>query len=184
MDGALAGFLAALRSVFSVDAETGSLKTIDHAHHEIHEGDHYYVQGYIELDDEGEHHVKLVTPDTLKQIHFVFDIQSTGICSSTLVEDATGGMAGGAAMTPRNNNRNSGTAGAVALTGGVSACTGGTMIENDKWGSEGHKENIGGGSARSDELILKRNSVYCRSFISGADDNVIQFKASWYEHTA
>jgi len=72
----------------------------------------------------------------------------------------------------------------MVLTGGVTVPTGYTLrLESDKWGADGFKENIGGGSGREDELILKRNTVYCRGFVSGADNNIIQFKASWYEHT-
>lgn len=168
-----------------LDSVTNSLQTVDYEHHEIHSGSHYYIQGYLELDDGDTFYVKMVTPDTTKWSHFIFDIKSTGICSSTLREDASGGMTGGAAITPLNNNRNSSNASGMIITGGVTACTGYTVqLENDKWGDNGFKENIGGGSGRSDELLLKQNTVYCRSFVSGADNNIIQFKASWYEHTS
>lgn len=167
-----------------IDASTNSLQTVDYAHHEIHSGSHYYIQGYLELDDNDTHYVKLVTPDTTKWSHFIFKINSTGICSTTFDEDATGGMTGGAGVTPINNNRNSANTSGLVFTSGVTACTGyTTRLDNDKWGSDGFKENIGGGSSRDDEIMLKQNTVYCRSFISGADDNIIQFKASWYEHT-
>lgn len=166
-----------------IDTITRSLQTIDYAHHEIHSGSHYYIQGYLELDNTDTFYVKLVTPDTTTWSHFTFDIRSTGICTTSLDEDATGGMTGGASVTPINNNRNSGNTSSVVITSGVTACTGyATRLEVDKWGSNGFKETIGGGSGREDELILKQNTVYCRSFISGADDNIIQFKASWYEH--
>lgn len=168
-----------------MDLITRTLQTIDYVHHEIHEGDHYYIQGYIELDDTDTFYVKMVTPDTAKWSHFIFNIKSTGICTTYLDEDATGGMAGGSVITPINNNRNSGNVSGMVLTSGVTACTGYTKrLENDKWGAEGFKQTIGGGSGREDELILKQDTVYCRSFISGADNNIIQFKASWYEHTS
>ena len=168
-----------------MDASSSSLQTVDYEHHEIHSGDHYYIQGYLELADEGTYYVKLVTPDTTKWSHFIFNIKSTGICATTFDEAATGGMTGGSAVTPINNNRNSGNSSGMVLTGGVTANTGQTIrLENDKWGANGFKETIGGGSGRSDELILKQNTVYCRGFVSGADANIIQFKASWYEHTA
>lgn len=168
-----------------LDVATGAIETIDYAHHEIHGGSHFYIQGFLELDTAGTHYVKLVTPDTLVWAHFVFDIKSTGICTSTFDEDATGGMTGGAVVPPINNNRNSSAASALVLTSGVAACTGySTRLENDKWGANGFREQIGGGSSRDDELILKQNTVYCRSFVSGADGNIIQFKASWYEHAS
>lgn len=166
-----------------VDKSTGALETIDYAHHEIHSGSHFYVQGFLELADEGTYFIKLVTPNTLKWSHFVFKINSTGICTSTLDEDASGGMAGGSNIVPINNNRNSSKESGMILTSGVTvATTYVKRLENDMWGTAGFKENIGGGSAREDELILKQNTTYLRSFLSGADSNVIQFKASWYEH--
>ena len=30
----------------------------------------------------------------------------------------------------------------------------------------------------------KQDTIYCRKFISFSDANIIQFKASWYEHTS
>lgn len=167
-----------------IDASTESIQTIDYEHHEIHSGSHYYIQGYLELDDTDTFYIKIVTPNTTKWAHFVFDIKSTGICTTYLDEAATGGMTGGAAKTPINNNRNSANASAMVITGGVTTATSYTLrLEDDKWGANGFKETIGGGSGRSDELLLKQNTTYLRSFISGADNNIIQFKASWYEHT-
>ncbi len=166
-----------------VDNSTETLQTIDYAHHEIHSGSHYYIQGYLELDDTDTYYVKLVTPNTTRWSHFIFSIKSTGICTSTFDEGATGGMTGGAGVTPINNNRNSASTSGMVLTGGVTAADSYALrLENDKWGADGFKENIGGGSARSDELILKQNTTYLRTFTSGANSNIIQFKASWYEH--
>ena len=166
-----------------IDISTEAVETIDYAHHEIHSGSHYYVQGFIELSNTGTFNIKLVTPNTLSWSHFLFKITSTGICSTTLLEGATGGMTGGSNVTPINNNRNSLKASGMVLTSDVTVATSSvTTLENDKWGADGFKETIGGGSSRSDELILKQNTTYLRTFVSGADDNIIQFKASWYEH--
>ena len=167
-----------------VDNSTHTLQTIDYAHHETHAGSHYYISGYMELNDGETNCVKLVTPDTTKWSHVIFDIKSTGICSSTFDEDATGSMTGGVAVAILNNNRNSTNTSGMTATMGVSCPTGyTTRLENDKWGAAGFKESIGGGASRDDELVLKQNTVYARTFISGADNNIIQFKAAWYEHT-
>lgn len=64
------------------------------------------------------------------------------------------------------------------ITKGVSTCTSYTQrIDNVKFGSR----QSGGVSGRIDELILKRNTVYCRSFTSGSANNLLHFKANWYE---
>ncbi len=167
-----------------MDASTHSIQTIDYPHHEIHGGSHYYLQGFLELDDTDTFYMKMVTPDTLKWSHFIFDIKSSGICTTYLDEAATGGMTGGSVVTALNNNRNSTNTSGMVFTSGVTNATSYTIrLENDKWGAAGFKESIGGGGGREDELLLKQNTTYLRTFISGADSNIIQFKASWYEHT-
>lgn len=167
----------------SLDSVTNALNIIDYSHHEIHSGSHFYLQGYIELNDTDTFYIKMVTPDTGKWAHFLYDVRSTGICSTTLDEGASGGMTGGAAVTPINNNRNSSNTSGLTFTSGVTVATGYVLrIESDKWGAAGFKENIGDGGGRDDEIMLKQNTTYLRTFLSGADDNIIQFKASWYEH--
>ena len=90
-----------------------------------------------------------------------------------------GSMTGGVGATPINNNRNSANTSALVITQGVTACTGGTIISQESFGSK-----AGGGSvSRDDEIILKQNATYCRTFLSGTASNIISFKASWYEHT-
>jgi len=173
-----------ISSVPSIDSATYAQNVIDYEHHEIHGGSHYYVQGFVTLADEGTLYVKLVTPDNAKWTHFVYDIRSTGICTSYFDEGATGGMTGGSGVTPINNNRNSIKTSGVVITSGVANATSyDKRLESDKWGADGFKESIGGSGGRGDELILKQGTTYLRTFISGAADNIIQFKASWYEHT-
>jgi len=168
--------------VAKVDDMTFTLQTIDHTHHEIHEGDHYYIQGYAELDDTDTLYIKMVTPDTDVWSHFVFSIRSSGICATTLDEAATGGMADGSGVTPLNNDRNSTNTSGMVFTSGVTIATSyTTRIENDKWGAAGFKQTIGGGGGREDELLLKRNTTYLRTFTSGSAANIVQFRASWYE---
>ena len=165
-----------------IDASTRALEVIDYAHHEIHSGSHFYIQGYLVLASGASAYSKLVTPDTGKWVHFIFNIRSSGITTTYLDEDAVGAT-GGTVMTPINNNRNSSSASALVFTAGVTNATSyTTRLENDKWGAEGFKEVTGGGSGRDDELVLKQNTTYLRTFISESDDNIIQFKASWYEH--
>jgi len=183
IEGALLRGLKYAASRSGIDFSTEALEVIDYSHHEIHSGNHYYVQGFLELDDLDEFYIKLVTPDSATWSHFIFDIKSTGICTTYLDEAATGGMTGGANVLPINNNRNSSNVSGMVMTSGVTAPTGyAKRLEADKWGANGFKESIGGGSGRDDELLLKQNTVYCRTLISGADSNIIQFKASWYEH--
>ena len=88
------------------DASTHTLQTIDYPHHEIHAGSHFYIEGYTTLGVAGTLAVKLETADLPSWGHFVWEINSSGILTTTLDEDATGGMAGGSRPTIHANNRN------------------------------------------------------------------------------
>lgn len=89
-----------------IDASTETLQYIEYAHHEIHSGSHYYISGSALLGVAGTFYVKLQTPDSTRWGHFLWDITSTGILTTSLQEDATGGMANGSRATIHANNRN------------------------------------------------------------------------------
>lgn len=164
----------------SVDDITETLQIIDYAHHEIHSGSHYYIEGMLTMTLNQVLYIKLVTPDTTKWAHFLWDIQSSDILEALLYEGASGGMTGGAGVTPINNNRNSANTSGVTITSGVTVATDlGTLISQCKWGTK----QAGGGNQREDEIMLKQNETYLRKFTSGANGNLVCFKANWYEHT-
>jgi len=166
-----------------LDKTTQALNTIDYAHHEIHSGSHYYIEGYTTLGEGDTFKVMITTPDTTKWSHFLWSIDSNGITTTMLYEDETTPLNGGTPITPLNNNRNSDNVSGMALTAGVTGATAaGLLISQKSWGGTGFKTTFGGGHSRDDEIILKQGAVYLKEFISGSADNVISFKASWYEH--
>jgi len=184
LDGQGRLYTDSIANAANIDGITNAINTIDYAHHEIHSGSHFYIQGYVELNTDGVLRMKMVTPDTGKWVHFRFEITSSGICGTTLDEGASGGMTGGTPVTPINNNRNSTQTSVLTLTSGVAAASDYVArIESDKWGAGGKFIASGGGTSRENELILKQNTTYLRTFTSEADANIIQFKATWYEHT-
>jgi len=168
----------------SIDGITNAQVTIGYPHHEIHEGDHYYIEGWTELDADDSLFVKMVTPDTTIWAHFRWVIGGTGITITTFDEDATGGMTGGSSVTPINNNRNSINTSEIVITSGVTNATSfTTRLGNTKFGTATSPQRaIGDGSSREDEIILKQNTTYLRTFISETDNNFVSFKAYWYEH--
>ena len=89
-----------------MDASTNTLQTIDYPHHEIHSGSHFYIEGHATLGLGGTLFVKLVTADLPRWGHFIWEINSSGILTTTFDEDATGGMGGGTRQTVHANNRN------------------------------------------------------------------------------
>ena len=72
----------------------------------------------------------------------------------------------------------------MVITGGVTVATSlGLLISDAAVGGTGFKGDVGGASDRNDEIVMMQNTTYLRTFVSGSDDNVISFKASWYEHS-
>lgn len=169
-----------------IDAVTHALETIDYAHHEVHAGSHYFMDGYATLASTNDQlRVKLVTPNTTKWAHFTWDISSSGILTTEFYEGASGGMGSGAAVTPMNSNRNSTNTSVMTIESAVDTATSdGTLISKAKWGSTGKFSGSGGSHGRESEIILKQDTTYLRKFITGADANIVQFRASWYEHTS
>jgi hypothetical protein len=167
------------------DGPTNWVKTIDGAHHEIHEEHHFYMKGFTVLEDgPGIYRVTITTPDTGAWAHFIWSIQSSGILEVSLQEAPSGGMANGSPVTPLNNNRNSDKTSGLVISSGVDVATNaGLELDKDKWGVAGKFDDFGGGSGRTDEIILKQNTIYLRTFTSTSTTNIVQFKASWYEHT-
>lgn len=174
--------------VIRVDGATEGLNTINHVEHSIHEGNHYYMEGYTTLNDGDTLYVKLVTPDTTEWAHMSWDIISTGELTTEFYEGASGGMTGGTSVTPLNSDRNSSNTSNMTITKGVTAPTStGTTISQKKFGTSGGGGFFGGsGSGGSDnrnaEIILKQNTTYCRKFLSGSDSNIVSFRAVWGEH--
>jgi len=165
-----------------IDKTTRVLEIIDIHASTLHQGNAFYIKGFLELNDTDTFFVKLATPINTRSIHFSFAIHSTGICTTYFDEDATGGMTGGTPVIPLNHNRNSSNTSLVILTSGVTVADSYvTRLESDKWGADGFKENIGGSGSNVSEYILKADSTYLRTFISGADNNIIQFNAFWSE---
>ena len=166
-----------------IDKSTQATETIDYAHHEIHSGDHYYVEGHATMSSDGVLKVALVTPNTAKWSHLSWLISSNGILTAEFYEDAEG-VSGGSDVAIRNNNRNSANTSGITLTTGVTTTGDGTLISQAKWGGTGFKSVTGGSGSRTDELILKQDTTYLRVFTSATADQIVSFKAMWYEHTA
>ena len=160
------------------DATTNAGTIIDYAHHEVHSGSHYYIEGFTTLGNGAALYVGLWTPDSTKWAHFTWEIKSSGILTTKLWEDAQVST-GGVSVSPINNNRNSIKSSLLSINSAVTVLVSGNVISQASWGSR----TGGGAYSREDEIILKQDTVYLRGFISGALSNIVSFKVVWYEHT-
>lgn len=186
------------RYPISIDGSTLSLLAIDNTHHEVHEGNGYFISysvasvGALTTPNDTMT-LSFTTPNTTKWGHFVFTAEGPSGGLVQLIEGKTGGgTSPTGSLTIYNHNRNSAnTSGFLDLAvspvaGKVSydatVFTGGTTI----WSQYIPGATVGivgsGLSAVRDEVILKQNTSYQLSLMS-TTTNPGTLYLSWYEHT-
>lgn len=169
------------KSIISfLDKSTRATTTIDHSHHEIHDGSHYYYADYaLNQAVSTEIEFIFVTPDTSKWAHLLFSASSSDGITVELYEGSTG-IVGGTSITPRNNNRNSTNTSVITLTKDpVSIAGDGTRAAGFVAGGTRTAGNV----ERESEFLLKQNETYLVRITSLANANDISWDAEWYEHT-
>jgi hypothetical protein len=167
----------------AIDASTGAFESIEYEHHEIHSGSHFFVCGSGTFAADEQIEFQLTTPASPKEIHMVFNIQSTGAVVSSIYEGAT--VAAGDAVTAYNNNRNSTKTTALTLlqSDGVPSAAG-TLISSAAFGVSGNPVSTrGGNTERNKELILKFETTYRFLIESDSANNIISYCGEWYEHS-
>lgn len=167
-------------SEFKQDTSTGAFAQVTYEHNEIHSGSHF---NYCDYDVSGlgvGDTIKFVltTPDTTTWAHFSFAIFSSTGATVELYE-GTSGVSGGATITPRNNNRNSGTASVVGIVKDPASITSdGTRAAGYLAGAN----REAGFVVRENENVLKQNETYLLRITSLASSNNVSWCAEWYEH--
>lgn len=164
-----------------IDKSTNSIINIPQEHHEIHEGDHYFVKDYIDITGAGTiTYFAFTTPDTTKWVHAKALFFGEGEFDIEIYEDAT--IVGGIAVTEQNCNRNSGnTPGLVAVS--APAVTGaGNLLWRGKTGSGRNTTGVLPGL--NYEILAKQNSTYVFKITKIATGtHYLDFDFFWYEHT-
>lgn len=157
------------------DADVRAQIVIDHAHHEVHEGEHFTASDYASVLNGATRDFLLVTPDTDTRMHMVYAVTTDAKAKVQFFEG--GNIAGGTAVPAYNNQRNSSAAAALVVTHTPAVTTTGTEILVHLVGSS----NQAGARTRGDaEYVLKQNSKYLLRITAGANlDQCTQF--SWYE---
>lgn len=162
------------------DKSSSALVSIDFAHHEIHEGDHYFIKNFTIISGSGVLDFLAVTPNTTKWAHMLVQFSFEAEANIVIYEGATT-SADGSAVISYNRNRNSANTAAVILYTGPTVTTTGTQISAYKTGSG---KLTGGESRASAELILKQNTKYLiRVTNDTVSNNWVDYLADWYEHT-
>lgn len=163
------------------DEVTRAVKTIDYAHHEIHEGNHYYVQTTdADLDNGQSLVLRLNTPNTVRWDHFTPFVSSSLGGVLYLYENPTL-TTPGTALVEHNRDRNSPNTATLQAFVKPAITANGTLLQTVHIGTYG-KKGDDGAVREQNEWILRQNEDYLLIFTSHADDNEVALGADWYEH--
>jgi hypothetical protein len=164
-----------------VDDSTSSLCVEDYSHNRIHEGKHFFDCNFIDIANNSQYELIIITPNTAEHANIVWFFQFEGEGELEIKEGVTFD-ATGTEITPINNNRNSSTINSTLLYHTPTNATGGSYICHQRVGSG----RTAGGDRRSDEeVILKQNTNYLIRAINriAGSPNLFNWKLEWYEHT-
>lgn len=170
-------------SIAQVDDISNTLQTIEYEHHEIHEGNHYFIKTWLESDNAANtfQNFTFVTPDSsVAAIHakaiFQFDADFTvSIWEDCVVEE------NGTSITAYNNYRDSVNNAKIIAYANPTIIDSGTIIWTARTG--GSKQPIGIANTIDYEIIAKENTQYCFSIehnVVGTHYADINF--FWYEN--
>ena len=168
----------------STDKATYALNTIDYEHHEIHAGSSFTVSD-TQACNTTTLKWMVVTPDSTKYAHMLFELSSTGE-ATYLVTEGADRVAG--TNLPAVNRRRVGTPPSstvtVSRTPTDGTTDGATILYSRRSGiTSVASKNVEGGFARGvHEWVLKPNTKYIVSITTYAEVYV-SLLLDWYEHT-
>ena len=166
------------------DEITGVLPIINSVHHKVHEGCHFSVSGFETLASNGSAVFGIVTPNSTKWLHMLYDVEGTTQTEFYIYENPT--FTSGTVKTAMNSNRNSVKTASILIYYNPTITALGDLIYSRSSGVAGatpSKATTESNFQREDELILKQNTKYVFKIISKANDNIISYHGKWYEHT-
>jgi len=169
------------------DASTESIMTISYEHHEIHAGTHFFHNDIHDLAINNVLDYQFTTPDTTKFAHFLASFNTESETEYYLYEGATINVAGTDAGC-FNSNRNSATTCTINIDELTNTNLANANADTDVSGATVLKHGIigggkeGGEKNRSNEIVLKRNTIYVLRFIANSA-GYVNTDFEWYEHT-
>lgn len=166
--------------VTSVDDISGALSTIDVTHKEVHDGNHYYVKSFREINGAGTIvYFMFKTPALPTRIHARAKFDAEAEFTVNIYEDGTVDSDGTPAVA-LNNDRNSNNIAELKVYTAPTVTGDGTLIWTAKIGSG--KSATGVSPAMGYEIIAKHEAIYLFKIVKEAtSEHWIDFDLWWYE---
>jgi hypothetical protein len=165
-----------------IDGKSGAQAIMEYEHYEIHNGDHYFIDDFNNIPNTETYEVIIKTPNTTKQVHFVFEYYYESEGAFQMYENVAT-TDDGSTISSFNSDRNSDNTASLIVTHsptGVDTASASLMV-NHRIGSG---KGIGGTRRADQEKILKRNTKYwivATNYALGAS-NLFNYQFDWYEH--
>lgn len=165
------------------DGVSGALMTIDYAHHEIHEGNHYFAIYSALANNTDLIEVRILTPDTSTRAHMRIAVEVAIAATVAMWIDTTKTHAAGNAITPMNRDHNSANASTLTICHTPAGAEAAAAVLTEYVGSSvtGGRVAVGGEATNSAEFILEQNTAYLIRSTSRADGNAMSIILDWYE---
>lgn len=157
--------------------------SIHSEHHELHEGNHFYVSGFETVASAANVDFTVQTPDSNVHGHLLFAIEGTSQTEFRIYEGSSDDN-DGTTTTPINNNRNSTNASIMTVQKNPNNVVLGTLIFSQSKGLAGttpQRSDNEGVVERHNEIILKKNTKYLFRITSRDDGNIVSYVGEWYE---
>lgn len=167
-----------LDELLVLDRASGILSTIEYEHQRIHEGEMFTVLEVTDLGNGATRDILVVSPDTVKWTHIVWEIEHE-LETTIQFYQGTTYSAIGTAVSSYNRNGNSNNVATTLVYHTPTITDVGTLIGTIQ---QGDGKKAGGSDRLSNEFILKRNCAYLvRVTNLTASNNLIFTKLNWYE---
>ncbi len=160
---------------------TGRLVIVDSVHHEVHEGNHYFINNSTANASATEILGTLITTPATKRVHMVSEFGGSAATVFTLIKGPTVANTSKSALVEFNNDQESTkTAAVVAVDiSDTDISVGTTMLKTVLGG--GLQGRTGGNLAGRSELLLAQGEDYYFQINSDGANNNVAITVSWYE---
>ncbi len=167
-----------------LDSFSKDLPTIDTAHKEMHEGDHYFNKAYITLTTTTAQYFMFTTPTvSAARIHAKVNLLASELTQVSIYEDATV-SAMGTSVTTFNNDRNSANTPELQAFSAPTVTGTGTTLWRSIFGGSGVFGQAGVSALENYEIIAKSNTKYLFEIIKqSSGTGYLDYDFFWYENS-
>ena len=164
----------------SIDDNTRSLTTIEFEHHQIHVGNTFTILEVTDLGNMAVRDILVVSPDTTKWAHVVWEIEHELETLIQFYRDTTY-TDNGTPIIAFNRNGNSSNTATTLVYHTPTITNVGTLVGTIQ---QGNGKKAGGSDRLANEFILKQNCAYLiRISNLTVNNDLIFMKLNWYELT-